>query len=79
MINDDDALLPKRHEDFFSNYAVTKREAERRVRAADKSTSGKTVLRTGCIRPGNGVYGPGGDMLCGASLISPCFRTIPIL
>lgn len=71
-MNDDDGLLPKRHEDFFSNYAATKCEAERRVRGADKSASGKTVLRTGCIRPGNGVYGPGGDMLCGISLILPC-------
>ncbi|KAJ4468836.1 NAD(P)-binding protein [Lentinula aciculospora] len=26
-------------------------------------------LRTGCIRPGNGVFGPGGDMLCGAYLV----------
>lgn len=71
MINDDDTLVPKHHEDFFSNYAVTKSEAERRVRAADKAASGKTILRTGCIRPGNGVFGPGGDMLCGSSFPSP--------
>jgi nucleoside-diphosphate-sugar epimerase len=64
-INENDAILPKRHGDFFSNYAVTKIDAERRVRAADKSASREGVLRTGCIRPGNGVFGPGGDMLCG--------------
>ncbi|KAJ7207206.1 NAD(P)-binding protein [Mycena pura] len=68
-INEDDALIPKRHDDFFSNYAVTKMEAERCVRAADKTRSGVGVLRTGCIRPGNGVFGPGGDMLCGAYLV----------
>jgi nucleoside-diphosphate-sugar epimerase len=68
-INDDDALVPRRHEDFFSNYAATKVEAERRVRAADKTASRCGILRTGCIRPGNGVFGPGGDMLCGRSAV----------
>ncbi|KAF8970469.1 NAD(P)-binding protein [Flammula alnicola] len=72
VINDDDSRLPKRHEDFFSNYAATKIEAERLVRAADRATTGaqgKDLLRTGCIRPGNGVFGPRGDMLCGAYLV----------
>ncbi|KAJ7695403.1 hypothetical protein B0H17DRAFT_1158898 [Mycena rosella] len=68
-VNDDDALVPTRHYDFFSNYAVTKIEAERRVRAADKTASRDGVLRTGCVRPGNGIFGPGGDMLCGAYLV----------
>ncbi|KAJ7487813.1 3-beta hydroxysteroid dehydrogenase/isomerase family-domain-containing protein [Mycena latifolia] len=68
-INEDEAIVPKRHHDFFSNYAVTKMEAERRVCAADKSASRDGVLRTGCIRPGNGVFGPGGDMLCGSYLV----------
>ncbi|KAJ6588430.1 NAD-P-binding protein [Mycena capillaripes] len=68
-INEDDAIVPKRHYEFFSNYAVTKMDAERRVRAADKTPSLEGVLRTGCIRPGNGVFGPGGDMLCGAYLV----------
>ncbi|KAI0711376.1 NAD(P)-binding protein [Earliella scabrosa] len=63
-ISDDDALVPKRHEDFFSNYAVSKWRAEQFVRAADRAPSGRDgVLRTGCIRPGNGIYGPGGDLL----------------
>ncbi|KIK70220.1 hypothetical protein GYMLUDRAFT_187914 [Collybiopsis luxurians FD-317 M1] len=69
-INDDDTHLPKSHSQFFSNYAYTKYLAEQRVRAADKLPSGSNkVLRTGCIRPGNGVFGPGGDMLCGAYLV----------
>lgn len=65
VLNDDDANLPKAHDEFFSNYAVSKLAAERRVRAADRSVSGGSVIRTGCIRPGNGVYGPGGDLLVG--------------
>ncbi|KAJ6631058.1 3-beta hydroxysteroid dehydrogenase/isomerase family-domain-containing protein [Mycena sp. CBHHK59/15] len=69
VVNDDAAIIPKRHEDFFSNYAVTKIDAERRVCAADKTASRQGILRTGCIRPGNGIFGPGGDMLCGAYLV----------
>ncbi|KAG6909170.1 hypothetical protein DXG01_001797 [Tephrocybe rancida] len=70
VINDDEAALPKRHSEFFSNYAATKRQADRIVRAADRSrTSTTSILRTGCIRPGNGVFGPRGDMLCGAYLV----------
>ena len=75
VINDDDTRLPKRHEDFFSNYAATKNEADKLVRAADCSSTGPAgrqslkVLRTGCIRPGNGIFGPRGDMLCGAYLV----------
>ncbi|KAJ3980080.1 NAD-P-binding protein [Lentinula detonsa] len=78
-INDDDdsPAMPKEHSHFFSNYAYSKYLAEQRVRKADKhvspttptSTSKLTRLRTGCIRPGNGVFGPGGDMLCGAYLV----------
>ncbi|OSX63510.1 hypothetical protein POSPLADRAFT_1140041 [Postia placenta MAD-698-R-SB12] len=67
-INDDDTLVPKRHDDYFSNYAVSKRTAELAVRAADKTPSGKGFIRTGCIRPGNGIYGPGGDLLVGQYL-----------
>lgn len=66
---DDERCIPKRHEDFFSNYAASKWEAEKLVRGADKLPTGTTengrVLRTGCIRPGNGIFGPGGDFLCG--------------
>jgi nucleoside-diphosphate-sugar epimerase len=69
VIDDDENAIPKRHDDFFSNYAATKIRADRIVRAADKTQSGKGVLRTGCIRPGNGIFGPRGDMLCGAYLV----------
>ncbi|KAL4068581.1 hypothetical protein V8B97DRAFT_1872985 [Scleroderma yunnanense] len=70
LLWDDDNLIPKRHEHFFSNYAASKRLGERVVREADKSPSGRSrILRTGCIRPGNGIFGPGGDILCGAYLV----------
>lgn len=59
VLNDDDTLLPKHHEDFFSNYAASKIVGERIVRKANGTPSGKGVLRTGCIRPGNGIFGPG--------------------
>ncbi|VDB95581.1 unnamed protein product [Peniophora sp. CBMAI 1063] len=62
---DDTSPLPTRHDQTFSNYAASKIEGERRVRAANR----KDGLRTGCVRPGNGVYGPGGDILCGAYLV----------
>lgn len=71
VINDDDAIVPKQHDQFFSNYAYTKSIAEKVVRDADKTASGPNgkILHTGCLRPGNGIYGPGGDILCGAYLI----------
>jgi nucleoside-diphosphate-sugar epimerase len=75
-INDDDSRLPRRHKEMFSNYAASKIKAEKLVRAADRTLTGKSqrggrqqeFLRTGCLRPGNGIYGPGGDVLCGAYL-----------
>ncbi|KAG2033949.1 3-beta hydroxysteroid dehydrogenase/isomerase family-domain-containing protein [Suillus americanus] len=69
VINDDDNLIPKYHDHFFSNYAASKVLGESAVRAADGSRSGEKTLRTGCIRPGNGVFGPGGDLICGAYLV----------
>ncbi|KAG5219963.1 3-beta hydroxysteroid dehydrogenase isomerase family [Salix suchowensis] len=67
VIDDDEHnhILPRRHKQFFSNYAATKMHAETLVRKADKTGQ----LRTGCLRPGNGIFGPGGDMLCGAYLV----------
>ncbi|KAI0790443.1 NAD-P-binding protein [Abortiporus biennis] len=62
-INDDDSLLPKRHEDFFSNYAVSKLTTEHFVRSVNGTPSGNGIIRTGCLRPGNGIFGPGGDIL----------------
>jgi len=74
-IDDDDARLPRCHDEMFSNYAVSKLKAERLVRAADRTpltsnsnSKGAKLLRTGCLRPGNGIYGMGGDLLCGAYL-----------
>lgn len=69
-IDDDDSRLPQSHEEMFSNYAASKLTAERLVRAADRTPlpSGEGQLRTGCLRPGNGIYGTGGDILCGAYL-----------
>ncbi|KAL1658538.1 hypothetical protein GGF50DRAFT_67026 [Schizophyllum commune] len=69
VVNDDPSLVPKRHVDHFSNYAASKYICERRVLAADKSPSGVGgTLRTGALRPGNGIFGPGGDAVCGAYL-----------
>ncbi|KDQ49986.1 hypothetical protein JAAARDRAFT_142628 [Jaapia argillacea MUCL 33604] len=70
VLNDDEKRLPRRHEEFFSNYAVTKLGAEKLVREANGKSGrdGGKVLRTGCIRPGNGIFGSGGDMVCGAYL-----------
>lgn len=49
---------PKEHDEFFGNYAVSKREAEIIVREADDI---KNNFRTGCIRPANGIYGVGSE------------------
>ncbi|KAG2003437.1 C-3 sterol dehydrogenase [Coprinopsis cinerea AmutBmut pab1-1] len=73
VINDDDGRLPKEHWEYFSNYAVSKRLAEEWVRGQDGTATGVAekgkVLRVGAIRPGNGVFGPRGDLLCGALLV----------
>ncbi|KAK7036576.1 hypothetical protein VNI00_011509 [Paramarasmius palmivorus] len=56
--------LPQAAEEFCTVYSYTKVVAEKLVRAADKSlthSNGK-VLRTGALRPGNAIYGPGSDM-----------------
>jgi nucleoside-diphosphate-sugar epimerase len=66
----DEASIPKEHYDFFSNYAVTKMAAERQIWAADKTASREGILRTGCLRPGNGIFGPWGDQMFGASGLS---------
>ena len=66
-----------RRDEMFSNYAASKLKAERLVRADDRSPSRsgrvgsqqQQQLRTGCLRPGNGIYGPGGDIMCGAYLV----------
>lgn len=52
----DVALRPK--EDFFANYAYSKGLAERLVGAANEPG-----FRTGCVRPGNGIYGMPKDLV----------------
>lgn len=48
------------HDEFFGNYAHTKALAERLVCGADAPG-----FRTGCLRPGNGIYGLPSDMCLG--------------
>src|ERR1700761_6436683 len=62
QIINDDSPLPKTHAECFSNYSFTKLQADILVRSYDKrKTASGNLLRTGCIRPGNMVYGTGGD------------------
>ncbi|KAK4682439.1 hypothetical protein QC764_116390 [Podospora pseudoanserina] len=59
---------PRKHEEHFANYAVSKARAERIVCGANSPE-----LRTGSIRPANGVYGQPGDNTLGGSLaMSDC-------
>lgn len=53
----------KPHGEFFSNYAYSKAIAERKVCSANGPG-----FRTGCIRPGNGIYGQPTDVICGSML-----------
>ncbi|KID76929.1 Short-chain dehydrogenase/reductase family 42E member 1 [Metarhizium brunneum] len=63
-LSDRDFFKPsKSPAEFPSNYARSKAEAERVVCAAN--TPG---FRTGCIRPGNGVYGHRDDQIIGRML-----------
>ncbi|KAK0718964.1 hypothetical protein B0T21DRAFT_295389 [Apiosordaria backusii] len=54
---------PRKHEEHFANYAVSKAAAERIVCGANSPE-----LRTGSIRPANGVYGQPGDNTLGGAL-----------
>ncbi|KAE8388492.1 hypothetical protein BDV23DRAFT_173781 [Aspergillus alliaceus] len=56
QVINDSSEVPKEHDHFFGNYAVAKAEAESIVCSADDP---KSNLRTGCIRPINGIYGIG--------------------
>lgn len=51
------------HGEYFSNYAYSKAIAEREVCSANGPG-----FRTGCIRPGNGIYGQPTDVICGSML-----------
>ena len=64
VLRDDTKESLRPHPTFPSNYAYTKMVGEARVLAADKSPgAGGKILRTGAIRPGNAVYGIGGDQI----------------
>ncbi|RHZ61925.1 putative 3-beta hydroxysteroid dehydrogenase/isomerase family protein [Aspergillus thermomutatus] len=67
QILSDATETPKQHDQFFGNYAVSKAEAERIVRAADSLESN---FRTGCIRPTNGIYGVGDTTITGRYLLA---------
>lgn len=70
QILDDDTPVPLKHNGYFSNYGASKAHAESLVRQADRTPLPHGgILRTGCIRPGNGIFGPGGDVLAGAYLV----------
>ncbi|KAL2758849.1 hypothetical protein ACRALDRAFT_2120269 [Sodiomyces alcalophilus JCM 7366] len=72
-MTEDDFFTPLRApQEFFANYARSKAEAERLVCAADTPGGGGrdghghghgTPLRTGVIRPGNGIYGTSPDVI----------------
>ncbi|KAH7919054.1 NAD(P)-binding protein [Leucogyrophana mollusca] len=65
IVNDTISNVPRKHNDFFSNYAYTKSLAEELVRGSDSPGEG---FRTGCLRPGNAIFGPGGDLVAGPYL-----------
>lgn len=70
VLNDKDTDTLKDHEHFFSNYAYTKSLGERLVCERDKApVQNGRLMRAGCLRPGNGIYGPGGDINVGAYLV----------
>ncbi|KAK2606138.1 hypothetical protein QQS21_003421 [Conoideocrella luteorostrata] len=60
LLSEQDFSEPiKKHDEFVSNYARSKAEAERLV----CGVNGR--MRTGCIRPGNAVYGHKDDNMIG--------------
>ena len=75
VLRDDTKESTRPHSTFSSNYAYTKMIGEARVLNADKSLGrGGKILRTGAIRPGNGVYGVGGDQMMEMRLKDPSTR-----
>jgi nucleoside-diphosphate-sugar epimerase len=75
VLRDDAKGSMRTHSTFSSNYGYTKIIGEARVLAADKSSGeGGRILRTGAIRPGNAVYGVGGDQLAEMYLKNPDTR-----
>lgn len=73
VYGEEDFDAPMRpHSEFFSNYAITKAVAERLVCGLNAEG-----FRTGCIRPGNNVYGQKKDVSsCWSLLIYPLMRCV---
>lgn len=67
VIADDSPDLPVLKDEFFGNYSFSKWTGEGFVESADEKRK-KGGLRTGVVRPGNGIYGPGGDFTAGTYL-----------
>lgn len=64
LLDEADFFRPIRgHDEFFGNYPASKAKAERIVCAGNS-----TEMRTGCIRPANGVYGHPTDNTVGGPL-----------
>lgn len=71
VLDESDFYAPLRpHDEFFGNYPASKAKAERIVCAANSR-----AMRTGCIRPGNGVYGHPTDNLLGTPLALKTYPT----
>ncbi|KAG2003470.1 C-3 sterol dehydrogenase [Coprinopsis cinerea AmutBmut pab1-1] len=58
FVNEDPARGPRTPDEYASNYSITKGIADNLVRDFDRTSldNGK-MIRTGCIRAGNGIYG----------------------
>ena len=75
VLRDDTTESTRSQRTFSSNYAYSKMVGEVRILAADKTPGvGGKILRTGAIRPGNSVYGVGGDQIVEMSLKNPNVR-----
>ncbi|KAK4151876.1 3beta-hydroxysteroid-dehydrogenase/decarboxylase [Chaetomidium leptoderma] len=71
VLDEKDFFEPlRRHEQFYANYPASKAAAERIVCSANSKG-----LRTGCIRPANGVYGNPTDNTVGGALAKDIFPT----
>lgn len=71
VLDESDFFEPIRpHEQFFGNYPASKAKAERIICGANGRE-----LRTGCIRPGNAVYGHPTDNIIGGPLNMQTYPT----
>jgi nucleoside-diphosphate-sugar epimerase len=71
VLDEKDFFQPlRRHDEFYANYPASKAAAERIVCAANSRE-----LRTGCIRPANGVYGNPTDNTLGGALAKAVLPT----